>query len=81
MFSTEGDVAEDNSQSDGHEQQGFEVLLDGEPDEEGTYCYHDEVSCRDIGKARVGQELIEVFDDEISKSHNCQLSINQWSTW
>ncbi len=27
--------------------------------------YHGEVSCRGVGKARIGQELIEVLYDEI----------------
>ena len=73
--STEGDVAEDDAQSDGNKQQRLEVFLDGEPDEEGSHDYHDEVTYRHVGKARVGQELIEVFYDEICKSHNLAVAL------
>ena len=62
----EGDVAEDDTQSDGNEQQGFEVLLNGKPDEEGAHGYHDEVAHRGVGKRRVGEKLIEVLYDKLS---------------
>lgn len=35
--STEWDVAKDNAQSDRYEKQRFEILLDGEPDEDGSH--------------------------------------------
>ena len=62
---TEGDVAKDDSQSDRHQEERFEVFLYGEPDEDASHQYHDEVSCRGVGEARIGQELIEVLYDEI----------------
>ena len=52
--STEGNVSEDDAQSDGDEQQRLEVFLDGEPDEEGSHHNHDQVPDRRIGKGRVG---------------------------
>ena len=66
---TERDVAEDDAQSDGDEQQRLKVFLDGEPDEEGSHSNHNEVGYRGIGEARVRQELIEVGYDEFSKRH------------
>ena len=65
-ISTEGDIAQDDTQADGNEQQGLKVLLDGQPDEEGTHCDHNEVAHGGIGKCRVGQELIEILYDELS---------------
>ena len=63
---TEGDVAEDDTQSDGYEQQWLEVLLNGEPDEEGSHCNHDEVPDSGIGKGRIGQELLKILYDKLS---------------
>ena len=62
---TEGDVAQDDAQSDGHQEKWFEILLDGKPDADNSYHDHGEVSCRGVCKARIGQELIEVLYDEI----------------
>ena len=64
--STEGDIAQDDTQADGNEQQGLKVLLDGEPDEEGAHCNHNEVTHRCIGECCVGKELIKVLYDELS---------------
>ena len=58
---TEGDITQDDTQSDGHQQQGLEVFLDGKIDEQGAYGYHDEVAHRGIGKACVGEKLVEVL--------------------
>ena len=66
-ISTEGDVAQDDAQSDGHQEKWFKILLDGKPDADNSYHDHGEVSCRGIRKARIGQELIEVLYDEIHK--------------
>ena len=68
---TEGYVSKDDTQSDGYKQQRLKVLLDGKPDEEGAYRYHDEVSHRCIGKCCIGEELMEVLYDKLSEIHNC----------
>ena len=70
----EGDIAEDDTQSDRDEQQGLEILFDGEVDEYSTHRNHNEVTCRGIGKASVGKELIKVLNYEICKSHKPLLS-------
>ena len=54
------------AKSDRNQQQGLEVLLDGKPDEEGAYCYHNEVAYSGVSKRRVGEELIEVLNDKLS---------------
>ena len=63
----EGDVAENDAKSDGHQQQRLKVFLDGKPDEEGSHGNHNEVGYRGIGEARVCQELIEIVYEEFSK--------------
>ena len=63
---TERDIAEDDAQSDGDEQQRLEVFLDGEPDKEGSHHNHDQVPDRRIGKGGVGQEFMKVLYDKLS---------------
>ena len=70
---TEGDVSEDDAQSDGDEQQRLEILFDGEPDKEGSHRNHNEVPDGSIGEGRIGQELMEVLYDKLSEIHFCKL--------
>ena len=71
---TEGDIAEDDTQSDRDEQQRLEILLDCKVDENSTHHNHNEVTGSGIGKASVGKELIKVLNYEICKSHKPLLS-------
>ena len=63
---TEGDITEDDAQSDGDEQQWFEVLLDGEPDEKGSHRDHDEISDGGVSERRIGQKLFKILYDKLS---------------
>jgi len=55
--------------SDGYEQQGLEVFLDGEPKQEASHEDHDEVAPCGVGEACVCKELVEVRYDEFCKTH------------
>lgn len=77
----EGDVAQDDAETYGHQQQRLEVFLDGEPDADDSHQYHDEVSCRGIGKACIGQELLKILYDEIHNSCSLSWSFMLMDSW
>jgi len=65
----ERDVADQDTKSDGNEQHGLEVLLDGKPDEEETYSEHHKVlPCRVIETGELPEGL-KVLDYKLTEIH------------
>ena len=59
----EGDVAEDDAEADGQEQQRFVLLGNGQPDKERTDHEHDQVAPVDQAEAGVAQKLQKKFHE------------------
>ena len=73
-ISTEGDISKNNTQTDGHQQKRLEIFLDGKIDKDSSHYYHNQVTHRGIGKACIGEKLVEIVDDKLE--HNYQFIIH-----
>ena len=56
-----------DTEADGNQEHGFEVLLNGEPDEEQTYRKHHKVADLGVGKSRQFPELAEIVEYKITE--------------
>ena len=66
----EGYIANEHTEADGHEQHRFEVLFDGEPDEEQAYGEHNEMlPCGVVESGKV-PELCEVIHEKFAHNGN-----------
>ena len=67
----EGNVPDEDTETDWNQQHRFKLLRDGEVDEEEAYQNHDQMSRRGVAEAGVGPEVCQVVSDKCSKfSHN-----------
>jgi hypothetical protein len=65
----ERNISQNDAKTNWDEEQWLEVLLNGQPDEEGAHSNHDDVGPLHVGKTRVSKEVSELCPYEIHSGY------------